>query len=196
MNRLNDMQEMHLQRRIAALEAKLIDLKITPQPTSNKSGVKTYLNPKDTDWQFFEYTDYNGVVTTTDTVNLPATAVGFLNNIDVTCEFRPLNQNNPIVIPYLDALLNNSARLQPAYNPSFGICMIASAGEASLLANSKINYQNDLTNYSLQKPVYRWKSSFYWKTPPGQGINLKFRFFVRSTDKGSLRMMVKSYRNF
>jgi len=197
MNRLNDMQDMYLQRRIANLEAKLIDLKLTPQPTSNKSGVKTYLNPKSTDWQSFEYTDYNGVVTTTDTVNLPATSnVGALNNLDVTCEFRPLNQDCPIVIPYLDALLNNSARLQPSYNPNFGVCMVASAGQASLLANSELNYQNDLTNYSLQKPVYRWKSSFYWETPPGQGISLKFRFFVRSTDKGQIRMLVKSYRYF
>lgn len=195
MNRLNEMEEMDLQRRIAALEAKLIDLKITPQPTSNKSGVKTYLNPKDTDWQFFEYTDFNEVVTTTDTVNLPATPAGFLSTIEVTCEFRPLNQNNPIVIPYLDALLNNSARLQPSYNPNFGICIAAVVGGASIIANSQLNYQSDLTNYSLQKPVYRWKSSFYCKEPPGQGINLKFRFFVRSTDKGQLRMMVKSYRN-
>ena len=197
MNRLNDMQEMHLQRRIAALEAKLIDLKITPQPTSNKSGVKTYLNPKDTDWQFFEYTDFNGVVTTTDTVNLPPiVSVGSLNTIEVTCEFRPLNQDCPIVIPYLDILLNNSARLQPSYNPSFGVCMTASVGEASIIANGKTDYQNDLTDYSLEKPVYRWKSSFYWGTPQGQGINLKFRFFVRSTDKGQLRMLVKSYRHF
>lgn len=196
MNRLNEMEEMHLQRRIAALEAKLIDLKVTPQPTSNKSGVKTYLNPKDTDWQFFEYTDFNGVVTTTDTVNLPATPASFLSTIiEVTCEFRPLNQDNPVVIPYLDALLNNSVRLQPSYNPNFGICMAAVVGRASIIANSKLNYQNDLTNYSLQKPVYRWKSSFYWGTPQGQGISLKFRFFVRSTDKGQLRMMVKSYRN-
>ena len=195
MNRLNEMEEMHLQRRIAALEAKLIDLKLTPQPTSNKSGVKTYLNPKSTDWQSFEYTDYNGVVTTTDTVNLTSTAdVGSLNNLEVICEFRPRNQEYPVVIPYLDTLLNNSARLEPSYNPSFGVCMAASVGGASVAANSKVDYQNDLTNYALQKPVYRWKSLFYWWAPQGQSISLKFRFFVRSTDKGQLRMLVKSYR--
>lgn len=195
MNRLNEMEEMHLQRRIAALEAKLIDLKLTPQPTSNKSGVKTYLNPKNTEWQFFEYTDYNGVVTTTDTVNLTSIVnIGSLNNLEVICEFRPRNQEYPVVIPYLDTLLNNSARLEPSYNPSFGVCMAASVGGASVAANSKVDYQNDLTNYALQKPVYRWKSLFYWWAPQGQSISLKFRFFVRSTDKGQLRMLVKSYR--
>ena len=41
MSRLNEMQEMDITRRIQILESRLMEFKLTPQPTSNKSGVLT-----------------------------------------------------------------------------------------------------------------------------------------------------------
>ena len=195
MSRLSEMQEMEITRRIQRLEAKLIELKTTPQPTSNRSGVLTYQVPESDGWQTVEWTDHNDNVTFTNAMTLPPLPKDYqLNNIEVTALYTPHNQDNPIVYPYL-SLSIDGAEWSPYYSPSLGLGFKVSSGQSSV--SLFINYNRDDTDYSVAKPTYKfYTSADYGTSSNSHSPVLRVKFRLRSTDKGTISVKVKTYKGF
>lgn len=195
MSRLNEMEEMEITRRIQRLEARLIELKSTPQLTSNRSGVKNYQVPELDNWQVVEWTDYlDNTIDTVDMVLPPLPNNYSLNRIEVVCEYTPLNQNNPIVYPYL-TLQIDGAEWSPSYSPGLGLGFSGFSGQAGV--STYTGFLTDNTDYSEDKPVYKYGMTAYYSTTSSTfSPTLRAKFRLRSTDRGSVKVKIKTYKDF
>ena len=197
MSRLNEMQEMDITRRIQILESRLMELKLTPQPTSNRSGVLTYQVPANDIWQTVEWIDHLDVVRYTDTITLESTPNSFmLNRVEINYTYTPKNQNNPIAYPFLYLQIDGS-EWQPFYSPSLGLGFNADTTNATISYYYDSGENVELTDYSQTKPVYIWKTTARYSTKSSSNkpiIKVKFR--LRSTDIGSISVQVKTYKDY
>ena len=81
MSRLDEHQSQYLMNWVQRLEQQLLELKTTPQPTSNRSGVLTYQVPESDSWQEVEWVDHNGATTRTNALQLPPTPNAMTGNL-------------------------------------------------------------------------------------------------------------------
>lgn len=197
MSRLNEMQEMNITRRIQILESRLMELKLTPQPTSNRSGVLTYQVPANDIWQTVEWTDHLGVVRYTDTITLEPTPQSYeLSRVEFEYTYTPKNQNNPIVYPFLYAQIDGVEWI-PFYSPSLGMGFNATASQSKITYYYDAGENKETTNYSFEKPTYSWFTTARYSTQTSShNPILKVKFRLRSTDTGTVSVKVKSYKDF
>lgn len=195
MSRLNEMEEMEITRRIQRLEARLIELKVTPQITSNRSGVKTYQVPESDEWQVVEWTDYLGDVSNTSSMVLPPLPNNYSSNrIEVEAEYTPLNQNNPIQYPYL-TLQIDGVEWSANYSPSLGLGFSGYSGQAGV--STFTGFLADQTDYSKERPVYKYTMTAYYNTASNTfSPTLRAKFRLRSTDKGTVKLKIRTYKDF
>lgn len=194
MNRLAEIEEHNVIGMLSRIQAQHVDMKSTPQPTSVKSGVRTYQVPESELWDEFElYQRVNGnevfigkyrryLLPGTNGVNNPGT-------INIITEFVPKNQKNPVVYPYLVASLDGR-QWEPTYNPATGLAFeIKDPNARSHIFSGW--YLKDNTNYRTDNMLkFSYTTSSYYDTPDSSNVELKVRFMVRSTDRGKTKIKV------
>lgn len=186
MSRLTELQEHNIVGFLVRVKSQLVDLKTTAQPTSVKSGVKTYQSPEGDLWDEIEFS-YNGVVTKGRSILLPGTG-GLYNQrtLTIDTEFEPTNQAFPVVYPYA-TLSIGGVEWKPAYHPNFGLVFRGDSGQVSLMTT---DYLTDVTDYSAERPLYKQTMSVYYATAGTSAVDLKVRYRTRSTDRGKTKVMV------
>lgn len=195
MSRLSEMQEMEITKRIQTLEARLIELKLTPQATSNRSGVLTYQVPEADNWQTVEWTDHLGNISMVDEMILPPLPQNFQQNrVEITATFEPDNQANPILYPYLIVSIDG-APWTPYYSPSLGLGFSAASDSSGI--GTFVSYNEDQTDYGDERPVYKFYTLAYYNTKTNSvNPRLRVKFRLRSTDKGKVSVAVRTYKDF
>lgn len=197
MSRLAAMQAAGYTERLRSLQATLLELKTTPQPTSNRSGVLTYQVPVSDDWQTVEWTDHLNVVRTTNEVTLEPMPNDYsFSRADIEYTYTPEKQSNPIIYPFLHLEIDG-VEWTPFYSPSLGMGFAASAVNSSISAYFESFQQLDLTDYSLANPEYKWLiNTNYGTKTSSHRPKLKAKFRLRSTDRGAVSIKIKSYKDF
>lgn len=196
MSRLAMNQGLGLPDTVQRLERQLAELKATPQPTSNRSGVLTYQVPVSDDWQGIEWKDHLDVIHyDVDVVSLePLPNSSYMNRAVFECFYTPVNQETPVVYPFLHVQIDGM-EWYPAFSPNVGSGFWAQNANCyiSLLATEIY----DMTDYSLDEPEYMWRYFVYYGTHSSSfRPNLRTKFRLRSTDKGSVYVRLKTFKDF
>lgn len=193
MSRLDERQSQYLMNWVQRLEQQLLELKTTPQPTSNRSGVLTYQVPELEDWQEVEWVDHNGATTRTNALQLPPTLNAMTGNLlELEYSYTPSKQNAPIIYPFIELSIDG-AEWRPFYSPSLGMGFrsVASKSNAVLYMSNVA----ELTDYAAGKLLYKWRASANYTTNSSDhSPTLNVRFRLRSTDRGEVSVKIKSYR--
>lgn len=194
MNRLTELEERSIIGMLARIKAQHADMKITPQPTSVKSGVRTYQVPDGDLWDDFDvYKETNGselFLGKHSRYLLPGT--GGINTpriFSVLTEFEPKNQKAPVVYPYLTVCIDGHT-WEPSYQPSMGLIFTTRDVNASSHVFSGW-YLDDRTNYRDASSLrFSYLTMCYYDTPSNSPVELKIKFTVRSTDRGKTKVKV------
>nr|DAX81353.1 MAG TPA: hypothetical protein [Caudoviricetes sp.] len=194
MSRLIELEERGLVGMLARIKAQHADLKSTPQPTSVKSGVRTYQIPEGNLWNEFEvYRKINGTevfIGKHRHYMLPGTGgVNTPDTFNIITEFFPENQKSPVVYPYLVVSVDGHS-WEPIYDPSIGLAFAVKDPHARSHVFSGW-YLKDSTNYRSRNALkFLYVTNGYYDTPDYANVELKIRFMVRSTDKGKIKIKV------
>lgn len=194
MSRLTELEEQNVIGMLSRIQAQHIDMKSTPQPTSVKSGVRTYQVPEGELWDEFElFQKANGSETFIGKYQsylLPGTnGINNPGSINIITEFVPKNQKSPVVYPYLVASLDGR-QWEPTYNPAAGLAFAIKDPNARSHIFSEW-YLKDNTNYRTNNKLkFSYITGGYYDTPDSSSVEFKVRFMVRSTDRGETKIKV------
>lgn len=187
MSRLTELEERSIIGMLARIKAQHADMKITPQPTSVVSGIRTYQVPEHNLWDTFELVR-NGVSSNVNQVLLPGTGgVYNMKFLQIITSFTPDNQESPVVYPFLQLMLGDQ-QWEPRYHPSFGLTFSTKPNQSYSLVST--DYLRETTDYSSQKLIYKYDTSLNYGIAASGGAPLKVRFRLRSTDRGKTTVKV------
>lgn len=185
MSRLEDQQDSALEAMVLQLRADIDDYKMTPQLTSNASGVVNYQVPATGGWQAVELTDKDGNVTE-GVVDIPVAAAG---SIRIDAEFTPKNQKAPVVYPYLECSINGVSWVPTMHLGSLALILATPEGVTPSIDTFLSGMMDDLTDYSQEDLVFKYQQYIY---ASGAGT-LRVSFRLRSSDTGEVKVKVKLY---
>lgn len=187
MSRLTELEERSIIGMLARIKAQHADMKITPQPTSVVSGIRTYQVPEHNLWDTFELVR-NGVSSNVNQVLLPGTGgVYNMKFLQIITAFTPDNQESPVVYPFLQLMLGDQ-QWEPRYHPSFGLTFSTKPSQSHSLVST--DYLRDMTNYRDKKLVYKYETPVNYGIAASSGAPLRVRFRIRSTDRGKVSVKV------
>lgn len=191
MSRLTELEERSIVGMLSRIKAQHTDMKTTPQPTSVKSGVRTYQVPENNLNSEVEFVR-SGSTSMTRNLIVPGTgSINNLKSLEVETTFTPQNQKSPVVYPYLLASIDD-AYWEPLWHPSLGLIFSLKNNQSFTLQSSE--YMIDETDYgATDKIVYRHRTTIFYATSGTSPATIKLRYQLRSTDRGTTKVKARLY---